>query len=130
MAYGEGPCPPEEFKRLLHERTKWGVAAWCFGTFGVALLGWGLFESSYEIRPSPPGRDAWIRLLLLSGLFFYCWSLAFYARFKERSLAWGLLGLGCLPGLIALRFMPSLCGWCGRTDRAGKLHCASCGGPV
>jgi hypothetical protein len=130
MPSGEGPCPAGDFERLIRERQNAGLLGWALGVPGLLLLGFGLLDAFIVIIPSWPRGELGTLLMVLSGLGLFCGALACYARCKGRSRAWGLLGLGCLPGLIVILFLPPLCGWCGRAETGRRFNCGICGGPL
>ena len=68
--------------------------------------------------------------LLLGAAGLSCAVMGSWAKARGRSAAWGLLGLSCLPGLLAVVFLPRCCGWCGRPGRRKPGTCADCGGPL
>lgn len=105
----DGPCPPEEYPRLLEARRMWGLRGWALGIPSVFLLGFGLGGQLLL----PDRGDVLFAPFI--GLPLHVLALAAYARCKGRSAAWGLLAAGCVFGWIVLRFLP--------------LHRA-CGGPL
>jgi hypothetical protein len=67
-------------------------------------------------------------------LMYYAWAallLGYFAKRKNRSLAWAFIGpLFCVPSLIAMAFMSYLCPKCRgpMTNHEWKRrHCPRCG---
>jgi hypothetical protein len=65
-------------------------------------------------------------LLAGTGLLIYGFSL--YAKMRNRSGWWSLLGLFSCLGFVVLLFLPKTCHNCGATTK-GKT-CAECGAPA
>lgn len=86
-----------------------------------------------ESRSGRFGEEERRQLALVAcsfGVGLLLWAGACLARAKGRSAVWGVLGPGCLFGLIGLRFLPSRCLHCGRLESFRSLHCPDCRAPL
>jgi hypothetical protein len=103
----------DEWLRIHKQLQFWGILGWGLTVTGaLAMLG------------------VLAVLLTMSGLASFVGGLAAYARHKGLPAAWGLTGLGCILGLIILRFLPKRCRGCERRCAGGAFDCPGCGAPI
>ena len=69
-----------------------------------------------------PVTGAWMGLTAVT--------IALAAKARGRSVFWGLFGLGCMLGLVAVMEMGRRCTRCGTIHAAHEIACSSCGAPI
>jgi hypothetical protein len=124
----EGPCPSEAGDRLGEQRREQLVWAWIFGVLGGSMFGIRLYSFLHRSTGPTgigPEQTSWAIAMLIFAV-----GLSWYARSKGRHALWGLLGFGFVFGWLALRFLPSKCGWCGRQEAWRRERCPACGAPL
>ena len=108
-------------KTIAEELESSLISSLFLGGIGLLLLvcaGLELFHSK---------RSATIFMLL--GMTLYIAGVCAYARYKGRHRLWGLLGFGCVFGLLALKFLPKICRACSQTFSDGRRICPYCQAP-
>jgi hypothetical protein len=130
MESPDGLCTEPDRKRIDAQRKFWSTLGWSLGLPGAGLLALGGSDSMTGIIPTPPGFGAVALVETVLGLGLYLGGLACYARYKNLPVAWGLLGFGCLVGLLILRCLPKLCRHCDFRNPSGGFDCLNCRAPI
>jgi len=124
-------CPDGEAAKILRQLHVNGLLGWGLGAAAVILVISGV---SLIHGPASALGSTWEKALKTvsygGSVLLLLGAVGCFARAKGRSGAWGLLGLGCVFGLVALYFLPSRCLYCGRLEPRRLLRCPGCGAPV
>jgi hypothetical protein len=82
------------------------------------------------LRTHTPGTIGFVTILRLTALPLIIVGLAFYARMKGRSGAWGLLGVLSCIGLLILALLGKKCQNCRTQESRNAKECKACGAPL
>jgi hypothetical protein len=131
METADGRCSPDTWTRIHGELRRWDFLGLGLISVGLLLQGLSVLRLLVAVAPGRrAGPDPTSALLVFGGLSLYVAGLVAYARHKGRHPAWGALGLGCVFGLVVLRFLPRRCRGCGRLSPAARFECPACRAPL
>jgi hypothetical protein len=130
MESPDGRCSAERWKAIHEDLRVWGLMGWTLAFPGILLLGLVFMISILQVTPGGAG-PAWLpEALALAGLLLYTAGLTCYARYKGHSGLWGAAALGCVFGLLFLRFLPKRCRHCSLRNSSTGFDCLNCRAPI
>ena len=118
------PAEADRIRSLSLSRRR--VAALLLLPAAVLLV---LAFTAPSVQPDPHGWEAAKCLAAILGLGLFIGGSALLAKAKGLHPAWGLLGLGCFLGFVALYYMPNRCPTCFGRYRSDLAECPACGTP-